>query len=89
MATATNMDIGDIRICQTNSSHDASQNRGVYVTIERTEAKKYLVRIESWSQWEGDTGEISERVFSSLPKAEAEAEANCRTRFGDCEWSWD
>jgi len=89
MTTSTKMEIGELRHCRTNSSHDASQNRGVCVSIERIEAKKYLVRIESWSRWEGDTGEISERVFPSFSKAEAEAEANCRTRFGDCEWSWD
>lgn len=88
MTTVTKMDIGDICICRTNSSHDASQSRGVEVSIARIEAKKYLVRIESWSKWEGDTGEISERAFSSFARAEAEAEANCRTGFGDCEWSW-
>ena len=82
----TKMEIGDTRTCKTNSSYDASQSRGVIVSIKMIGAKQYLVRIESWSRWEGDTGEISERVFESLGNAEAEAEYNCQTGFGDCEW---
>jgi hypothetical protein len=82
----TKMEIGDIRVCKTNSSYDASQSRGVIVRITRKDSKRYSVETEVWSRWTGDTGETSWRIFRSFATAEAYAEKVCRTGFGDCEW---
>ncbi len=83
----TKMEIGDIRVCKTNSSYDASQSRGVIVRITRRESKRYFVETEWWCRRTGDTRETLLRIFRSFNASEAYAEKVCRTLFGDCEWS--
>jgi hypothetical protein len=86
MLFKTKMEIGCTCTCSTNSSYDASQSRGVVVRITRKESRRYLLEVESWSRWTGDTGETSYHIFRSLSSAEAYAEKVCRTGWGDCEW---
>jgi hypothetical protein len=72
------------RIIVTNPSHDASQSRGVSVTIWTTGEKRYTLEVTRWSRWEGDeTTTVDEAEFGSLHEARSAAHDLCKTKFGD------